>query len=214
MKRFKSFFSLFVVLGIVVVFSGCNGLIAKPSQKNDSESLTIPEVKTIGKISGKNKLEQKISLLPFSEKLTPKDKLWCQLEAQRSIVEMMNMSFGAHNYVEALDYLKKLPEEKSDYFLYNITSHLKKMGCVEDIENTNLKLRHSIVPIDKKLKFLNASLCTVSEKLIFSQEVSLRVDQNLDYQKSLKMFKNLDDYQQNQVINILTNYLEERKCAK
>jgi len=217
MKKFISFFSLFCVLNFLLLFSGCNGPVPNSNKKNNSSDgglSSSSNVEPFKKVLSKVKEEQKIALLPFLKKLTPKDTLWCKLEAQRSIVEMMNVSFGAKNYREALGYLNKMPEEKSGYFLYNITSHLKNMGCVEDIKNSELKFKHSIVPIDKNLKFLNAFLCTVSEKLIFTQQVSLRVDRDMDYQKSLKVFKSFDDYQKNQVINILTNYLEERSCAK
>lgn len=206
---FKKILSAVVSLFVITSFSACNGVEAEPlfqSSFNDDVSTEVVEVK-------KEKV-RKISILPMKTNLSKKDLLWCKMEKQRFLMEIMNVVADKSSYNSAMFFYSELDQEKADYFAYNTTAHLVKMGCVDDKKNDSLELTHSVNSINKNLNYLDAFLCVTSEKLTFAKEVSLRFGGNLNYNESLKKNELLDPFLKNSVISAVSARMEERQCAK
>jgi len=211
----KNIFSIVNLLGVLIVMLVFSGCVTNKNLSTEKTKILHKNLKDLNvTIINKKKENTKLVLLDLDKSLTPKDVLWCKLESQRFFVEMMQAGSNLTDYRNILNYYNSIPEEEAAYFAYNLTSHLLRMGCVKDKPNKDIVLTHSVVGINKNLKKLDALLCKASEQIFFANQVSIREKENLDYKQSKTAFSSFDSYEKNQIISVLTNNMEERKCAK
>lgn len=205
-----NFIKILVLASLIFLLAGCNKQPEPSVSTSSDNSFSI----NVENIDGKKDIVKNISILPMKKGLSKKDLLWCNLEKEKYLMNLMYVIAGKSDYTSSFSFFKTLDFEKSNYLSHKITSHLLSVGCVENKKKFKLELIHSVVVINNDLSYLDAYSCVNSEKLNFSKRVSLERGVNLNYKNSVSYFNLLDINKQNSIISDITNDLIGSGCAK